>query len=76
MNGSDSAKPSIVLNEGGRERRGRQRADAESESRVVAARRVGRGRTLAKGPAVMRTCEPPSLVSVSRDPDRIRVTHW
>ena len=43
------AKPSIVLNEGGHDRRERQRADAESESKVVAARRVGRGRALANG---------------------------
>ena len=43
------AKPSIVLNEGGQDRRERQRADAESESKVVAARRVGRSRALANG---------------------------
>ena len=43
------AEPSIVLNEGGQDRRERQRADAGSESKVVAARRVGRGRALANG---------------------------
>ena len=43
------AKPSIVLNEGGHDRRERRRADAASESKVVAARRVGRGRALANG---------------------------
>jgi hypothetical protein len=43
------AQPSIVLNEGRHERRERRRADAKSESRVGAARRVGSGRALAKG---------------------------
>ncbi len=55
------AKPSIVLNEGGYERRERRCANAESESRRVAARRVGRSRALAnetRGEEDLRTTIP------------------
>ena len=43
------AEPSIVLNQGGHGRWERQRADAWSESTVVAAMRAGRGSAPATG---------------------------
>ena len=61
------AQPSIVLNEGGHDRRERRRADAESESRVGAARRVGRGRALANGTRGEENREALSRLSASRD---------
>jgi hypothetical protein len=68
------AKPSIVLNEGGHDRRERRRADAKCESKVAAARRVGRSRALAnetRGEEDPRTTIPSR---VSRELNRIRVT--
>ena len=56
------AKPSIVLNEGGHDRQERRLADAGSESRLVAARRVGRGRALANGTRGEEDLRPRSLL--------------
>jgi hypothetical protein len=60
------AEPPIVLSEAGLWPE-RQRADARSRSRVVAARCVGRGRALANGTRGERNARTKI--------DRIRVTH-
>src|SRR4030095_13681584 len=69
------AKPSIVLNEGGHEGGSvgepTPRASRGGPRRGAAAM-AARGRM---GPAVRRTSEPPPVLAVSRELDRIRVTH-
>jgi hypothetical protein len=69
------AQRSIVLNEGRHEKRERRRADAESESRVGAARRVGRGRALANGTRGEENPRSPlGSITGLRKPSHIDVT--
>ena len=68
------AEPPIVLSEAGLWPE-RQRADARSRSRVVAARCVGRGRALANGTRGERNARTKIRSPGSRELKGIRVTH-